>query len=143
MSSNRRTTSSILGRKGATPAERSSRAAPPRRWRKTRAPSPGTSCERFSTSPPPKGDGPIRSRRGRVLRAVPVAAVEFANDLFREAVVPFLPHRIEDRVGPVLVLQAPHLVHILVDGQHPLRNHEREHDAEARLEFPLVPAPVD
>src|SRR5512141_157525 len=38
------------------PAARSSRAAPPRRWRGTRAPSPGSSCERFSTSPLPRGD---------------------------------------------------------------------------------------
>jgi len=61
----------------------------------------------------------------------------------REEMVHFPLHRVEDRVGPVLVLQAPHFVHILVDGQHPLRDDEREHDAEARLELPLVPAPVD
>src|SRR4030067_549192 len=140
--------SSTGGRRGGTGAAMWSRAGPLRRSRRTRAPTRDGSCGRFWGAWKGGGPWPERGERRRprpdfpgledrerlLLREQPLTLRLVEQELH------LFPDGVEEGTGPVLPLHAPEALHVVVDRQFPPGDHQREHDAEPRLDGPLVEA---
>src|SRR4030065_726900 len=151
MGSRRPTTSSTWGRRGGTGAAMWSRAVPPRRSRKSRAPTRDGSCGRFWGAWKGGGPWPERGERRRPLPDFP-GLEDRERLLLREQPLTLrlveqelhlFPDGVEEGAGPGLPLPAPEALPVGVDRQFPPGDHQREHDAEPRLDGPLVEAGPD